>query len=259
MNVSNAMRFTVLLFVLLLSCSQAKAQQPATSRNEVTVGAASVYREGRTLMIEYDIYLGQDVASCDVELLISLDGGGSFSLVTETDNLTGDLGRITESGHKTIIYDIESIKRQLAGKQLAFKVNVMNKKKVQDDKGHIFVMGTGSTFGMYGIRAGYVEKYGGYVSYNDAFIDGAFTNWSITAGGVMRVTPWLYPYVAAGLGHLFLRYPRRNDGIEYTLIPLETGTMFNFGPVVLSAAVEPIIVLDEGVACSFKFGIGFCF
>ena len=252
MNVSNAMRFTVLLFVLLLSCSQAKAQQPATSRNEVTVGAASVYREGRTLMIEYDIYLGQDVASCDVELLISLDGGGSFSLVTETDNLTGDLGRITESGHKTIIYDIESIKSQLAGKQLAFKVNVRNKKKAQDDKGHIFVMGTVSTMSMFGLKAGYVKKYGGYLAYSDTFA-GQHHYWTATAGGMMKATSWLYPYIGYGVGQLDFSFT------SYDLIPFEAGAMFKLGPVSLSAAVEPVLVLGEGVAGAFEFGVGFCF
>ena len=253
MNVSNAMRFTVLLFVLLLSCSQAKAQQPATSRNEVTVGTANVYREGRTLVIEYDISLGQDVASCDVELLISLDGGRNFSLVPETDNLAGDLGRITESGHKTIIYDIESIKSQLAGKQLAFKVNVRNKKKAQDDKGHIFVMGTGSTLSMFGLKTGYIKKFGGYISFSDTF-SGKHQGWAVKAGGMVKAASWLYPYVGVGYGQLHY-----HNNFRYELSPFEAGTIFKIGQVSLSASVEPVYVWYEGPVCSFEFGVGLCF
>lgn len=253
MNVSNAMRFTVLLFVLLLSCSQARAQQPATSRNEVTVGTANVYREGRTLVIEYDIYLGQDVASCDVELLLSLDGGRNFSLVPETDNLAGDLGRITESGHKTIIYDIESIKSQLAGKQLAFKVNVRNKKKVQDDKGHIFVMGTGSTLSMFGLKTGYIKKFGGYISFSDTF-SGKHQGWAVKAGGMVKAASWLYPYVGVGYGQLHY-----HNNFRYELSPFEAGTIFKIGQVSLSASVEPVYVWYEGPVCSFEFGVGLCF
>lgn len=248
------MRFVAILFAILSSCGTALAQQNGKAgKNDVTVGAATVYRDSRTLVIEYDIDLGENITSCDVELLMSNNGGRSFDPVAITDNLTGDIGRITESGHKTIVYNIEPIKRQLAGKQLAFKVNVRNKKKVQDNKGKFFVMGTVSTFGMGGLKTGYVKKFGGYVSYSDAFYGGMFNSWAVTAGGMMRATSWLYPYVGAGYGQL--------DFISkfYDLIPFEAGTMFKLGPISLSAAAKPILVWREGVACTFEFGIGFCF
>jgi len=72
----------------------------------------------------------------------------------------------------------------------------------------------------------------------------------------MRATSWLYPYVGVGYGQLnFWEYYHT----MYGLIPFEAGAMFKLGPVSLSAAVEPIIVLGKGLACTFEFGIGFCF
>lgn len=254
------MRNAVVIMVLLFSFVTAQAQEYGrASKNEVIVSEAKVSRESRKLIIDYNIDWGYNVMSCDVELLMSIDGGRTFSVVAVSNKVQGDVGKITTTGQKQIVYDIDSIKEKLAGKQLAFKVQVKNKKKmiVSDSKGKFFVMGTASTFGMYGARVGYVKKFGGYVSYSDAFSGGMADNFSITAGGVMRATSWLYPYVGAGYGRLYFdaHYP-----ITYNLIPLEAGAIFMLGSVALSAAVEPIFVPSrEGFFASFEFGVGFCF
>ncbi|MBQ8573264.1 MAG: hypothetical protein IJ450_00215 [Bacteroidales bacterium] len=267
-----------LLSAFSLTLSAQGAEQ--VGKNEIAISDAWVSREGRTLIIDYDINMGGSIISCDVALMMSVDGGHTFSPVAVTEKVKGDVGRITTSGQKQITYDIDSIKESLAGKKLAFKVQVKNKKKVQDDKGRVFIMGTGSTLKMFGLKAGYVKKFGGYVSYKDSFTNywntGGFnmlSNFSVTGGVVMRVNSWLYPYIGAGGGQLFLDDPYLRDYIdkygvfpvdyrfdkELTLVPIEIGSIFRIGQFMLSAAVEPVIVLNKGVLCTFGFGVGFCF
>lgn len=243
-----------LLSAFPLTLSAQGAEQ--VGKSEITISDAWVSREGRTLVIDYSIHLGENVISCDAALMMSVDGGRTFSPVTVSDKVKGDVGRITTSGQKRITYDIDSIKERLAGKKLAFKVQVKNKKKVQDNKGKFFAMGTASTFGMYGAKMGYVKKFGAYAAYSDTFSGGMFDNFTITAGGMMRATSWLYPYVGVGYGQLnFWEYGHT----MYGLIPFEAGAMFKLGPIALSAAVEPILVFEKGMLATFEFGVGFCF
>lgn len=246
----------IILCMFLVTFSVSAQEVSRTVKNDVKVSDAWVSREGRTLVIDYSIDLGENVISCDVALMMSVDGGQTFSPVIVNDKVKGDVGRITTSGQKQITYNIDSIKERLAGKKLSFKVQVKNKKKVQDNKGRFFAMGTASTFGMYGAKMGYVKKFGAYAAYSDTFSGGMFDNFTITAGGMMRTASWLYPYVGAGYGQLNFR---GNHHTMYGLIPFEAGAMFKLGPVALSAAVEPILVLGKGVACTFEFGVGFCF
>ena len=135
-----------LLSAFPLTLSAQGAEQ--VGKSEITRREAWGAREGSTLIRDYDINMGGNFISCDVALMMSVDGGRTFSPVTVTDKVKGDVGRITTSGQKRIVYDIDSIKESLAGKKLAFKVQVKNKtkKKVQDNKGRFFAMGTASTF-----------------------------------------------------------------------------------------------------------------
>ena len=253
---NNLLKYITSITLLLLFSLGMSAQGTSNvGKNDVYVGEPLLSREGRTLIIEYDLELGQNVTSCEVELLISINGGSTFAPISSKDKLKGDIGRMTTSGFKKITYDIDAIKDQLAGKKIAFKVQVKNKKKVQDNKGKFFVSGTASTFGMYGVRIGGVKKFGGYLSYSDAFQGGMFTKWTATAGLMMRATPWLYPYAGAGYGHLDFG---AGPDYEYTLIPFEVGAMFKLGPVTFSAAAEPTLT-NMGFIASFEFGLGFCF
>lgn len=260
-------------------------------KNEIAISDAWVSREERTLIIDYSIDLGENIISCDVALMMSLDGGYTFSPVAVTDKVMGDVGRITTSGQKQITYDIDSIKESLAGKKLAFKVQVKNKKKVQDNKGRVFIMGTGSTLKMFGLKAGYVKKFGGYISLSDgfnsgngSFINSMFATWKATAGGVMQVLPWLYPYAGVGYGKLQVnpddalwnyyldeRFDEIYDtiGVDYVLnkygirqyyiMPIEIGAMFRLSSLTLSVGVEPLVVFGEGILCTFQLGLGVSF
>lgn len=262
------LKYITTLTLLLASTIVLSAQETSnTAKNDVNVGQPLLSREGRTLIIEYDLELGQNVTSCEVELLISLNGGLTFAPVSSKDKLQGDIGRMTTSGLKKITYDIDAIKEQLSGKKIAFKVQVKEKSRKQLQKfntrsndGGFFIMGTASTFGMYGLRTGYVKKYGGYLAYSDGFSGGVFQQWSVTGGFMMRATPWLYPYVGVGGGHLMF------DGIHgyyglftYDLISFEIGSMFKLGPIALSATVEPMYIMPKGLYCTFEVGIGYCF
>lgn len=275
-----AIYWTVLALLSAFPFTLSAQDLEQVGKNEIAISDAWVSREGRILIIDYSIDLGENIISCDVALMMSLDGGYTFSPVAVTDKVKGDVGRIMTSGQKQITYDIDSIKESLAGKKLAFKVQVKNKKRVQDNKGKFFVMGTGSTLKMFGLKAGYVKKFGVYVSYKDSFTDhwntadfSMFRNSSFTGGVVMRVNSWLYPYIGAGAGYLFVDDPYLSDYINkyglvpqdyhfdgtLTLVPIEIGSIFRIGQFMLSAAVEPVVVLNKGVLCTFGFGVGFCF
>ena len=258
--------------LMLFSTGVSSQTYTQVGKNDVYVGETRLSREGRTLIIEYDLELGQGISSCIVSLLISQDGGRTFDPVTSINELEGDFGYINTSGSKRITYDIDAIKEQLAGKKIAFKVQVKEKSRKQPQKfntrnndGGFFIMGTASTFGMYGLRTGYVKKFGGYLSYSDSFQDGLFQQWSVTGGFMMRATPWLYPYAGVGGGHLKfddVNYNGANGyyGLYiYDLISFEIGSMFKLGPVALSATVEPMYILPKGLYCTFEFGVGFCF
>lgn len=245
---------TSIILLLFFSVGVSAQETGKAGKNDVYVGDPVLSREGRTLIIEYDLDMGQNVTACEVELLISLNGGTSFAPISTKNKMQGDIGRMTTSGQKKITYDIDTIKEQLAGKKIAFKVQVKNKKKLQDNKGKFFIMGTASTPGMYGLKTGYVGKFGGYVSYKDAFSGGIYRSFSGTAGGVMRATSWLYPYVGVGYGQV------NYEIAVFDIVPFEIGAMFKFGPVSLSAAVVPSLSLSEGGPfCLFEFGVGFCF
>lgn len=274
-------RLAVILFAMLMSLGIAKSQSTSgAGKNDVIVSDAWVSRQSHTLVIDYSIDLGENVISCDVDLLMSVDGGSTFEKVKISDKLTGDIGRVTVSGSKRIVYDVGDMRNQLAGKEIAFKVKVSKKHNARDDKGKVFVMGTASSLKMFGLRAGYVKRFGGYVSYNDTFTDdwnvtdfGMLTNSSITGGLLMKANSWLYPYVGTGVGFLSFYDSYQNDYFEtfgdypkdyhyddtHTFIPFEIGSVFGIGHFMLSVAIEPVIVMDKGFLFSFELGVGFSF
>lgn len=286
MSKSNRLRYIAVVITALLSLMRAEGQQTnAIENNEVSVSNAWVSRDNYTLVIEYRIDMGENVTSCDVELMISQDGGSNFTAVSAKEGLTGDIGKVSSSGQKIIIYDINSIKNELAGKDLAFKVQIKDikekkvkehedmpemkdtkdltkvkkSKKEKETKGKFFIMGTGSTFGMYGLKAGFANKFGGYISYSDAFTGNMLDNWNINGGVMIRATRWLYPFIGAGYGQLNFYDDDDDYYVKYNMIPLEAGAMCKFGAFLISAAVEPITVIGERFGCSFELGIGFCF
>lgn len=268
---------TIFLLISPILCVINAQDVGSVKKNDISVSDVLAYREGHNLIIDYDLLMGAGIASCEIELMMNVNGD-SFRKVEAHDRLTGDIGRVYTSGSKRIIYDIDAIKNELAGKNISFKVQVKNKKYLTESgRGQIFMMGTASTIGMYGLRTGYVKKWGGYIAYNDSFSDymnggdtSMFNSWNVTGGFMMQATSWFYPYVGAGYGMMrFFDYYHEDyiktyetspldyyyDG-EYDIIPFEIGSMFRLGRFTLSAAVEPVLVVGKGFLCTFEFGVG---
>lgn len=238
----------------------------APNPGEVTIGAVHVEREGTVFNINYKVLLGEGVQWCKVRLLLSTDGGKTFSNVPTQRSVTGDVGKVSEGGNKTIFYDVTNDKQQLADKPLAFKVDIHGKNVIQQE---YFILGTASVYPnlSYGLMVGSVKKFGWYLkarsnfkfpstSYeceSDGIMPSGGTIWSngceqksryvITAGMIVHATNWLYPYVGAGYGSKQLCWQDTQNewvkvsDISYQGVSLDAGLLFKFGKVAISAAV----------------------
>lgn len=191
--------------------------------DEVTLGAMKVERIGSEFTIEYKLLLGDDVRWCKTKLLISTDGGKTFNFTPTEDFLSGDFGKQVSSGNKVIKYDVSADKKQLAGKPIVFKVDVISKDALQRE---ILASVQAGVFPQlsYGFMFGMVKKYGWYIkarsdfsfpssSYNctsNGEVEGGGHIWTegsskksrlvVTAGGMLRASRWCYPYIGAGYG-----------------------------------------------------------
>lgn len=286
------MRQIIIIFCAILLPLKSFAQTypaDAVGKNDVMVGDAWVSRENHTLIIDYNLYMGDNIVSCNVELMMSINGGQTYEIITMSNKLTGDIGRIDASGSKRIVYDIDSVKSQLVGKEIVFKVKVSKKQNIRDSKGKIFVMGTGSTLKMFGLRVGYAKKFGGYISFSDGFNSGngrflgsMLGTWKTSIGGIVQIAPWFYSYAGVGYGKLQvnpddalgnyldehveiydtidIRYIHNKYGVqEYNIMPIEVGALFRFSHVTLSCGIEPFLVFSKGLLCTFQFGVGVSF
>lgn len=129
----------ILLNLILFSSQVVTAQENFKVRNnKVIVSEANVTRQMRKLIINYQIDMGDQVSHCFVYLMLSYDGGHTFTETVPFDKLEGDVGLISSSGEKKIVFNIDDDKERLAGKDLIFKVVVGDKinklEKVYDRK-----------------------------------------------------------------------------------------------------------------------------
>lgn len=254
----------VLLFSIPLKCFGNESQPPL--QGEVYVGSVEVSNIGSVFSVKYELLLGENVKSCNVKLVLSLDGGRTYSFVPDVRNLKGDVGKIKEEGLKHIEYDIFEDKRTLVDKDIVFKVEVTGKDVIKTETlvaANMSVMPQLS----YGIMAGMVRKVGGYVKFRSDFSfpssnlsctkdgrtsDGG-TIWTdggkcksrlVATGGVMfRAVKWLYPYLGAGYGYrnVFWR-EYTGDWVkvsDYSVsgVSLDAGAVFKIGKFALSAGV----------------------
>ncbi len=229
--------------------------------NDILLSNVDVSRQKTTFIITYDIKLGEDTRSCDVALMLSTDAGQTFSRVDKAD-LSGDFGRITSSGQKSIQYDFSRDKESLAGKQLSFKVDVVGKDVVRS---RTFVSGQVAVYPhlSYGVMAGMVRKWGWYAkartdfqfpgysythtsSVDDFWGTGAskVSRLNVTAGAMVRAVNGIYPYLGLGYGRygLFLQdyagdWAKVNDYCAEGL-SLDAGVVMTFGKISVSAGVS---------------------
>ncbi len=108
-------------FVLLISFLLTGFGVWAQSSKPV-LGAPSSRQSGIDIVVDYSIQMEPGV-SCDIALYLSCDGGRHFSR-TPLKQVTGDVGRIEQSGQKSIIWHVLDEEDALTGDNLAFKVNV---------------------------------------------------------------------------------------------------------------------------------------
>ena len=256
--------------------------------DEVNVGAVDVERDGQTLVVFYSVRFGTKIRWCDIALYQSIDGGKTFTNISSSDYLSGDIGRIYEGGDKKIYYNISNNKEQLADKQLVFKVEVL-KKHVNERK--YMILGSASVYPVlsYGAMVATVNKVGFYVkarinmkdfnSYSQGYIDGTVGDqreimvttgkefkerFMITGGLMCKVNKHIYPYLGAGNGfkNTFWEYYSYEGNrwahigeLSYSGLTLDAGCIFKFGTFVISTAVcNTAFKYTEG-----EIGIGFSF
>lgn len=235
--------------------------------DEVTLGAMKVERIGSEFTIEYKLLLGDDVRWCKTKLSISTDGGKTFNFTPTEDFLSGDFGKQVSSGNKVIKYDVSADKKQLAGKPVVFKVDVVSKDVLQRE---ILASIQAGVFPQisYGFMFGMVKKYGWYVkalsdfsfpssSYNctsNGEIEEGGYIWTegsnkksrlvLTAGGMFRVSRWCYPYVGVGYGLRGLYWKDfQDEWVKVTDkscagVALDAGVALKFGKVALTIGVN---------------------
>lgn len=274
------LKLFVTVSLAALTCSfvataQNKLDRPG--KKQVVIGNATLAREGTELVGDYEIQLGRNVKSCEVEVIIDVEGKKHIPAPPE---LKGDFGKITESGRKQVRYDFSKVKRLWVEKNLDMSFEVKNK-NVVDDK--VLIMPVlGLQIGYYennlpltcGLMLGYVKRFGGYVKLRSNFdylkytyecnrnleVEGLGYVWGwygnthrqqayATAGILFRLTKWLYPFAGAGYGTSELLidagYMQDRQWIKvrdlscagYTA---EAGVVFRAGPISFSLGVSSI-------------------
>lgn len=235
--------------------------------DEVTLGAMTVERIGSEFTIGYKILLGDNVRWCKTKLLVSTDGGKTFNFKPTSGYVTGDVGKQSTSGTKSIKYDVTADKSDLAGKQLVFKIDVVAKDVLKNE---ILTSAQVSMFPQlsYGFMFGMVKKYGWYVKARSDFkfiscsyscmstgeIDGGGHIWTdgmskktrlaVTAGGMIRASRWCYPYVGLGYGYRNLYWKdfqgewAKVSDRSCSGLSLDAGLVLKFGKVALTVGVN---------------------
>lgn len=236
--------------------------------DEVSIGNVKVSREGKELVVDYQIILGDDVISCkvDVEMLVGANGK-KYTL--KPSELKGDTGKITSTGFRQVRYDVEKRKTLLAGKDIRFTLKVSHKDALKGNYLAVASLGVVPQLS-YGLMLGYVQKYGGYAKFRSDFkfpnssytcssngeIEGGGFIWTngeqrksfmqITGGGLFRVAKWFYPYVGAGYGSRRVLWQdfkgewAKVSDFSCASVAFEAGAIFKFGPVALSTGVSTI-------------------
>ena len=229
--------------------------------DEITLGNVEVVREKTTFVVSYDLTMGGDVSLCDIVLMLSTDAGQTFSSV-EKRHLSGDFGKVRNSGKKAIYYDFSQDAGLLDGKKIAFKVEVARKEAIKSD----FLVSAQVSVApsvTYGVMFGMLGKWGWYAkvrsdfnfqtpAYNVAVADGNFwgtgdirtSRLNITAGTMVRTTNWLYPYVGAGYGSRSLYWEDIDkkwalvSDRSVTGLSLDAGVVLKFWKIALTAGVS---------------------
>lgn len=235
--------------------------------DEVTIGAMKIERTGSEFSIQYKLLLGDDVLWCKTKLMISIDGGKTYSFTPSAKCVSGDFGKQESSGDKLIKYDVSVDKQKLAGKPVVFKIDVTAK---DVSNRHILAAAQAGVFPQlsYGFMFAMVKKYGWYIKARSDFnfqsslynctssgeIEGGGYIWTdgeikksrlvLTAGGMLRASRWCYPYVGVGYGSRGLYWKDiQGDWAMVTDkscagVALDAGLAFKLGKIALTLGVN---------------------
>lgn len=262
-----------LAIVILFSFASVSRSQVISSPKygEVTLGETKVSMGNDAIIIDYGICFGEQIQSCKIGVSMIVDGK-PFKGKTY---FSGDIGIVRKPGQKQIRYDISHQKEQLAGKDIRFRINILDKVLIAEsvpEKHNLntLLMATVSPLSprSYGLMAGVMKKIGGYARFQSNFsftktafkaneagaIDGGGYLWPtgegkiqtlrVTAGALFKAYKFIYPYAGAGYG--YKNYVYEDVSGDWGLIKdlstsglaLETGVVFKAGPIAISAGVS---------------------
>lgn len=94
---------------------------PVPGKNEVAVGNTRVSLVERELVVDYQLRFGQNVASCDVDVIVLVDD----IPYRFTKYYSGDFGRQSSSGSKQLRLKVSPKKELLSGRDIKFRIDVV--------------------------------------------------------------------------------------------------------------------------------------
>ncbi len=115
--------FPTILLICAAFLSLSTPGNPVPGKNDVAVGETAVKLVDRELVLDYEISFGQNVAACDVDVIVLADKVP----YRFTRYYSGDCGRLGSPGKKQVRLNIAPHRELLAGKDLKFRIDVIRK------------------------------------------------------------------------------------------------------------------------------------
>ena len=219
------------------------------------------------VLIQYNLNLYDAKKVQNVKAYISLDGGQSYKPLT---NVSGDVGTITQSGEKQIVFDIfKEFGNDAITGDIKFKVEGESKATSPYFKPVDHIITFGFAWGMTPqtgrISLGYCNKWGAYFSYKLTY-NGSFVDTGVDLSNVDFNEKAYYrkAYNAGVMYHLFNYYPNGGGYIylygglgygEYGAAYLTENERTYFRPLVhkgLEAEFGIVIALGFTVSCGYS-------
>ena len=95
--------------------------------NAQSITSIDHFQNGQNIRIVYQL---QSIGPVQIEVVVSTNGGKSFS--TPLQKVSGDVGKVTSSGEKEILWRVLEEVPELVGEEVVFKLKVSKEKKEGD-------------------------------------------------------------------------------------------------------------------------------
>ena len=129
MKPSSISKFVFLLSVSILCLSFVIQDIPIPGNNEVAVGDTRVSLVDRELVVDYELRFGRNVANCDVDVIVLVDG----TPYRFTKYYSGDYGRLSQPGSKQLRLRVTPQKELLSGRDIRFRIDI-SRKELKDGR-----------------------------------------------------------------------------------------------------------------------------